>query len=69
MASTPEFPIDPMKTTYFVGREKLIAAGKSGLARWRERLFAFLSRNAQSPTTFFRIPSNSVVELGAQIEL
>jgi len=69
LASTPEFPIDPMKTTYFLGREKLIAAGKSGLARWRERLFAFLSRNAQSPTTFFRIPSNAVVELGAQIEL
>jgi len=69
MASSPEFPIDPMKTTYFLGRQKLIAAGKSGLARWRERLFTFLSQNAQSPTTFFRIPSNSVVELGAQIEL
>jgi len=69
MASSPEFPIDPMKTTYFLGRQKLIAAGKSGLARWRERLFTFLSQHAQSPTTFFRIPSNSVVELGAQIEL
>jgi KUP system potassium uptake protein len=69
LASSPEFPIEPMKTTYFVGREKLIPAGRSGMARWRERLFAFLSRNAEGATSFFRIPPNCVVELGAQIEL
>jgi KUP system potassium uptake protein len=69
LASTEEFPIEPMRTTYFVGREKLIPAGKSGMARWREGLFAFLSRNAEGATAFFRIPSNRVVELGAQIEL
>jgi len=69
LASTPEFPIEPIKTTYFLGREKLIPAGKSGLGPWRERLFAFLSRNAQGATAFYRIPPNSVVELGAQIEL
>jgi KUP system potassium uptake protein len=69
LASTPEFPMEPMRTTYFLGREKLIPAGRSGMARWRERLFAFLSRSAEGATTFFRIPPNRVVELGAQIEL
>ena len=69
LASSPEFPIDPMTTTYFVGREKLIPARKSGMARWREVLFSYLSRNAQSPTDFFRLPPNRVVELGAQVEL
>lgn len=39
------------------------------MASWRKRLFAFLSRNAQPPTDFFRLPSNRVVELGMQVEL
>jgi KUP system potassium uptake protein len=68
-AGNPEFPIDPQQTTYFLGREKLIPTRRSGMARWRERLFAFLSRNASSATAFFRLPPNRVVELGAQIEL
>jgi len=67
--SSSDFPIDPMTTTYFLGREKLIPTGKSGMTRWRERLFAFLARNAHSATAFFRIPPNRVVELGTQIEL
>ena len=69
LASNAEFPFEPMKTTYFLGRDKLIAAGKSGMARWRERLFSFLSRNSEGATAYFRIPPNRVVELGAQIEL
>jgi KUP system potassium uptake protein len=36
---------------------------------WREKLFAFMSRNATSAMSFFRLPPNQVVELGAQIEL
>ena len=39
------------------------------MGRWREALFAYLSRNAQSATTYFRVPPNRVVELGAQVEL
>jgi KUP system potassium uptake protein len=39
------------------------------MAIWREKLFAFLSRNAQRPTDFFRIPANRVVELGMQVEM
>ena len=41
----------------------------AGMARWRERLFAFLSRNAQPATAFFELPANRVVELGLQVEL
>jgi len=62
-------PIDLERTSYFLGRERLIPAGRSGMARWREWLFAVMSQNAQSATTFFRIPPNQVVELGAQVEL
>ena len=56
-------------TSYFLGRETLIPTEKPGMAIWRERLFAFMSRNARTATAFFRLPPNRVVELGAQIEL
>jgi len=59
----------PERTSYFLGRETLLTTGKSGLARWRKALFAFLARNARSATSFFGIPPNRVVEMGAQIEL
>ena len=59
----------PMETTYFLGRETLIATRRQGMALWRERLFALMSRNARPATTFFRLPPNRVVELGAQVEL
>ncbi len=57
------------QTTYYVGRERLLAKGKSPMAAWRKKLFIFMSRNSRSATEFFNIPSNRVVELGAQIEL
>lgn len=59
---------DPLTTSYFLGREQLIATGTTPMAQWRKKLFAFMSRNAQSATEFFGIPPNRVVELGAQIE-
>jgi KUP system potassium uptake protein len=65
----PELPFRPMETTYFLGRETLIATKHPGMALWRERLFAVMSRNARPATTFFRLPPNRVVELGAQVEL
>jgi KUP system potassium uptake protein len=58
-----------METSFFLGHETLIPGKKPQMAVWRERLFAVMSRNAQRPTDFFRIPPNRVVELGAQIEL
>jgi KUP system potassium uptake protein len=61
---------NPMNTTYFLSRETIIASKKHrGMAVWREILFGFLSRNAQRPTDFFRIPANRVVELGMQVEM
>jgi KUP system potassium uptake protein len=59
----------PMETSYFLGRETLIASKNPGMAMWREHIFAVMSRNARSATSFFGLPPNRVVELGAQIEL
>jgi KUP system potassium uptake protein len=61
--------LDPMRTSFFLGRETLIASKRPGMAIWREKLFAVMSRNSLRPTDFFRIPANRVVELGVQVEL
>jgi KUP system potassium uptake protein len=58
-----------METSYFLGRETLIASQKPGMAVWREHLFAAMARNARPATSFFKLPPNRVVELGAQIEI
>jgi len=58
-----------MRTSYFLGRETLIPSKKPGMAMWREHLFAVMTRNARTATSFFGLPPNRVVELGAQIEL
>ena len=63
-------PFKPMETSYFLGRETLIASKRpSGMAIWREKLFAAMSNNARSAASFFRLPPNQVVELGTQVEL
>ncbi|MDB4883186.1 MAG: Low affinity potassium transport system protein kup, partial [Gemmatimonadetes bacterium] len=59
----------PMETSYYLGREQLLPIGPAKMARWRKKLFILMSRNAQSAAHFFGLPSNRVVELGAQIEL
>jgi KUP system potassium uptake protein len=56
-------------TSYFLGRQTLVTTGANGMAKWRKALFAFMSRNARPAYTFFQIPPNRVVELGAQIEI
>ena len=56
-------------TTFFLGRETVLATERPGMALWRERIFAFMQRNAQAATTFFGIPAERVVEIGAQIEI
>jgi KUP system potassium uptake protein len=61
--------IDPMQTTYYLGRETLLPDGPSTMAYWRKRLFIVLARNAQSASAFFGLPPNRVVEMGAQIQL
>jgi len=56
-------------TTFFLGRETLLAGGRNGISRWRERLFRFMSRNARPASAFFNLPPDRVMEVGAHIEL
>ncbi|MBI3050503.1 MAG: potassium transporter Kup [Acidobacteria bacterium] len=62
-------PFDSKETTYFLGRETIIATRRPGMAVWRERLFALMARNATTATAYFGIPPGRVVELGEQIEI
>ena len=61
--------IDPMDTTYFASRETIVASARRGMPVWRDKLFAFMHRNAAPATGFFRIPGNRLVELGSQVEI
>ena len=62
--------IQMSEITFFLGRETLIAARRTGgMALWREHLFSFMSRNAYRATQFFHIPPEQVIEIGTQIEL
>jgi KUP system potassium uptake protein len=61
--------VDRDDVSYFLGRETLLCGGSGNLARWRKRLFAFLTRNARPATDFFGLPPNRVVEIGVQVEL
>jgi KUP system potassium uptake protein len=66
----PAAPVlDLMDTTYFLGRETVIAAKEPGMMLWREKLFALMSRNASTATAYFCLPPDRVVELGAQVEI
>jgi KUP system potassium uptake protein len=61
---------DMMDTTFFLSRETIVAdVRRPGMALWRDKLFAFLSRNAMPATAFFQIPGNRLIELGAQVEI
>ena len=62
-------PFEMMKTSFFLSRQTLIASEKPGMAIWREKLFAWMLRNAASAMEFFKLPTNRVVELGSQLEI
>nr|WP_260955895.1 potassium transporter Kup [Pseudomonas citri] len=64
-----ELDFSPMRTTYFLSRETIIATKRIGMARWREHLFAFLLKNANSNLKYFKLPLNRVIELGTQVEM
>ena len=61
--------IEMKDASFFLGREKLTISDKPGMSRWRAYLFLFLSRNAIDAASFFDIPSDQVIEVGAQLEL
>lgn len=63
-------PFEMMDTTFFLSRENVVAdERRPGMALWRDRLFAFMSRNALPATAFFQIPGNRLIELGTQVEI
>ena len=63
-------PFDMMRTSFFLGRQKLIPSKEQpGMAIWRERLFAWMSKNSESAMEYFKLPVNRVVELGSQLQI
>ena len=69
LASLSGLTADLASVTYFLSRESLLTTGDSKMLRWRKALFAYMSRNASTPTTYFDVPPDRVVELGLQIQL
>jgi KUP system potassium uptake protein len=62
--------LDPMQVSYFLSREQIVpGSSETGFARWRDRVFAAMARNAGSITDFFNVPANQVVELGTRVEI
>jgi KUP system potassium uptake protein len=62
---------DMMQTSFFLSRQQVVpgAGGASTMARWRERMFAAMARNAGNVTDYFGIPTNRVIELGTRVEI
>ncbi len=61
--------IDVDTSTFFVGRETLVAGDRPGFARWRIGLYTWLASNALAPARFYGLPPNRVVEFGTQITI
>jgi KUP system potassium uptake protein len=57
------------EASYFLSRETVVSTEGTGMARWRERLFIAMTRNAGSAADYFRLPSNAVVELGTRVQI
>jgi KUP system potassium uptake protein len=63
-------PFAMMSTSFFLGRQKLIASKKTpGMALWREKLFAGMLKSSESAMEFFKLPTNRVIELGSQLQI
>ncbi len=60
---------EPMETSYFISRQTIVSTPGGGMARWREGLFVTMSRNARDAADYYQIPSNRVIEVGAQVEI
>jgi KUP system potassium uptake protein len=63
------FPFRMMDTSFFLSRQTLLASELKLMATWREKLFAWMMRNAESPMEFFALPINRVVEVGSQVRI
>jgi KUP system potassium uptake protein len=71
LAKVPSCSVDLARDdiSYFLGRQTIIATKLPGMALWRERLFGWMMRTAETPMQFFRLPSTRVIELGSQVEI
>ena len=61
--------LEPMTTSYFLSRDTVVPTIGSGMAQWREKLFAQMHRNAGAAADFLNLPNNAVVELGSKVEI
>ena len=61
--------VEPMTTSYFLSRDSVIPTVGTGMAPWREKLFAQMHHNASGAADFLKLPSNAVVELGSKVEI
>ncbi|WP_331351437.1 potassium transporter Kup [Cellvibrio sp. UBA7671] len=61
--------IPHFQTSYFLSRESIVSTPGGGMAPWRERLFAAMTRNAGGVVEFFRLPDNAVIELGTRVQI
>jgi KUP system potassium uptake protein len=62
-------PIEMMETSFFLGRETIVPNRVPAMTFWRQILFIWMFRNADTATDYFKLPTNRVVELGTQVEL
>jgi KUP system potassium uptake protein len=61
--------LEPMRTSYFLSRDVVVPTIGSGMAPWREKLFAQMHHNAGAAAEFLNLPSNAVIELGSKVEI
>jgi KUP system potassium uptake protein len=61
--------LNPMTTSYFLSRDSVVPTIGTGMAHWREKLFAQMHHNAGNVADFLNLPNNAVVELGSKIEI
>ena len=61
--------VDLEKTTFFLGRETLIASNRTSMPKWQEKIFAFMAQNAQRATDYFKIPSDRAIEIGTVVDM
>jgi len=61
--------VGPMTTSYFLSRDVVVPTIGSGMAPWREKLFAQMHHNASGAAEFLNLPSNAVIELGSKVEI
>ncbi|MBU0995922.1 MAG: hypothetical protein KJ737_25790 [Proteobacteria bacterium] len=69
LASGQGLDLNPETASFYIGRENLILADPSSMARWRANLFIFMSRNAADAASFFNLPADQTIEVGVQLEI